>query len=270
MLSTNALRSLTQDVLSISLEAGVRILEIYSNGYHVSNKNDDTPLTTADLVANEFIISELSKIASHIPILTEESFDIPFHKRSQWEYYWLVDPLDGTREFIKHNDEFSVNISLIHHGKPVLGVVHAPALNISYFASCSNGAWKTVGSMPPQKIHVRKASTDKNKTLTVTCGRNYSSDRLKEFLSRLGSYQSLPMGSSLKSCLVAEGVADIYPKMGLTSEWDTAAAQCIVKEAGGFVTDINMEELRYNTKDSLLNPDFLVFGDSHQNWAAYL
>lgn len=270
MLSSNTLKSLTQDVLSISLDTGVKILEIYSSGYQVNKKNDDTPLTTADLVANEFIISELTKIAANIPILTEESFEIPFNKRSRWEYYWLVDPLDGTREFIKHNGEFSINISLIYRGKPILGVVHAPALDISYFASRNNGAWKVANNIAPKKIHVRKASSNKDKTLTVTCGRNYSSDRLKKFLSRLGSYQSLPMGSSLKSCLVAEGVADIYPKMGLTSEWDTAAAQCIVEEAGGFVTDINMEELRYNTKDSLLNPDFLVFGDSRPNWAAFL
>ncbi len=270
MLKPDTLKVLTQDVISISLNTGSKILEIYSSDYSVDQKSDETPLTTADIVANQYIISELTHLTPDIPILTEESFDIPFNQRSQWTNYWLVDPLDGTREFIKQNGEFSVNISLIHNGRPILGVVHAPALDISYFASHNNGAWKMTGNTPPEKIHVRKAPSINDKKFTVTCGRNYSCDRLKKFLSNLGDYKSLPMGSSLKSCLVAEGLADIYPKMGLTSEWDTAAAQCIVKEAGGFVTDINMEELRYNTKESLLNPDFLVFGDSRPNWAAML
>ncbi len=263
------LNKLTQDVLSIAVDAGKQILDVYFGNYDVKSKSDNTPLTTADLIANQFIVEKLKRLTASIPILTEESSEIPYGERSKWHRYWLVDPLDGTREFIKRNGEFSINISLISEGKPLLGVVHAPVLGISYFASKLNGAWKVFENKPATQIHVRRLASHK-KHFTVTCGRNHTGERLRTFLSNLGDYQTVPMGSALKSCLVAEGAADIYPKLGLTSEWDTAAAQCIVEEAGGFFTDVNMQELRYNTKESLLNPDFFVFGDADLNWASYL
>ena len=203
-----------------------------------------------------------------MPILTEESCGISFDERHQWDTYWLVDPLDGTREFIKHSGEFSVNIALIENGSPILGVVHAPVLKVTYWACRGKGAWKQHSGQPPIGIKVRTAPEN---CVTVTrSSAPLTGGPLQRFLNRLGQYNIVSMGSALKSCLVAEGTADLYAKLGPTSEWDTGAAQCIVEEAGGHVTDTDMNDLRYNTKDSLLNPHFFVFGAGDRNWSEYL
>ncbi len=255
-------------VVRIAKNAGLEILELFSKEIKVNQKEDLTPLTAADLAANKLIVQQLATIDAELPILSEESCDVAFSDRSKWKTYWLVDPLDGTKEFIKKNGEFSVNIALIHNGKPIMGVVHAPVLDITYWGSKGGGAWKQVGNELPRKIEVRTAADD---TVTVALGwADRSGPRLRQFLESLGKYDSIRMAGALKSCLVAEGRVDIYACLGPTGEWDTGAAQCIVEEAGGEVTDTYMKALRYNTKESLLNPYFFVFGKSDRLWSAYL
>ena len=256
------------DVVAIARNAGRKILELYDSDVDVTSKDDDTPLSTADLAANQLIIESLRKLDPALPILTEESCGIPFSERFEWDTYWLVDPLDGTREFINRNGEFSVNIALIHEGVSILGVVHAPVLDVTYWAHRGSGAWKQTADQEPVPIKVRTAPTS---GVTVARSRApLTGGLLSRFLDKLGSYKEVAMGSALKSCLVAEGRADVYARLGPTSEWDTGAAQCIVEEAGGHITDTKMQDLRYNTKDSLLNPHFFVFGEGEHNWSDYL
>ena len=266
--SPEQVASQVDEVVAISRLAGRRILELYESDVTVTSKDDETPLTNADLAANELIVESLARLEPTIPILTEESCGIPFAERHEWQTYWLVDPLDGTREFIKRNGEFSVNIALIHKGVSYLGVVHAPVLDVTYWATRGHGAWKQEADQEPVRIKVRTAP---KKGVTVARSRApLTGGLLNRFLDKLGEYKEVAMGSALKSCLVAEGRADVYARLGPTSEWDTGAAQCIVEEAGGHVTDTNMEDLRYNTKESLLNPHFFVFGEGDHNWSDYL
>jgi len=270
LLDPDTITQLTQQALSIAHEAGQRIVKVYERDYDVAYKDDNTPVTTADLDANNFIVEALESLPNVLPVISEESEQIPYAVRHEWSHYWLVDPLDGTREFIRRNGEFSVNIALIEQGKPVLGVVTAPVLGLSYFASKNQGAWKQVGQQAPVPIHVRPAP-DGDGELTVARSRCPKvGQRLQAFLDKLGAHRSVPMGSSLKSCLVAEGAADVYVRLGPTSEWDTGAAQCIVEEAGGHITDTEFCDLEYNTGESLLNPHFMVFGDENHNWKGYL
>lgn len=264
---TDELARYLEQVVAIAKVAGKKILEHYDPDIKVTSKADDTPLTEADLAANQIIIEQLQSLFPDLPILTEESCGIPFAERNEWSTYWLVDPLDGTREFINHNGEFSVNIALIDKGVSVLGVVHAPVLDITYSARRGCGAWKQTGEAEPESISVRTAP---DKGVTVARSRAPLGGLLNRFLEKLGEYKVVSMGSALKSCLVAEGRADVYARLGPTGEWDTGAAQCIVEEAGGHITDTNMRELRYNTKDSLLNPHFFVFGAGNHRWSDYL
>jgi len=261
------LEYLCQNAISIARIAGKKILEIYDSKYTIENKQDNTPLTTADLAADKIIRNALRELTPEIPILTEESETIPFEIRQQWSRYWLVDPLDGTREFIKRNGEFTVNIALIENHKSILGVINAPVLNTDYYAWREGGAFKKQATQVAHKIHTRKA--DKH-NLTIAGSRSHANDKLKTFYEKFGDFELLNIGSSLKSCMVAEGSVDLYPRLGLTSEWDTAAAHCIVDEAGGQITQTDATALRYNTKDSLLNPEFLVFGDDSFAWHQYL
>ncbi len=268
-LSTDDLHKLTRQVNDVARSAGAIILDIYSKGYAVETKADKSPVTTADLAADCHIQCQLCQLTPEIPVLSEESAQVPFRERNQWQTYWLVDPLDGTREFIKGNGEFSVNIALIHDGAPILGVIYAPVMDDLYFAYRAGGAWKQSCPLEkPKRIKVRKAPANGP---TVTRSRSrHTGPNLRAFLDNLGSHDEVSMGSALKSCLVAEGAADLYPRLGPTSEWDTGAAQCIVTEAGGHFTDTDMHTLRYNTKDSLINPNFFVCGDSSEDWSQYL
>ena len=261
------LEKLLPGVVSVAREAGSRILQIYNREFSVQQKQDETPVTEADMAAHAVIDDGLEEIAERFPVLSEESASIPFEDRARWECYWLVDPLDGTREFIKRNGEFTVNIALIDNHQPVLGVIYAPVHDRLYYAAKALGAFKQESGQAAIPISVRKKHQDK---IIVAGSRSHRSDSLKRFLENLGDYEILSVGSSLKSCLVAEGSADIYARLGPTSEWDTAAAQCIVEEAGGHITDINMQTLSYNTKEALLNPHFFVFGDSSVTWSDYL
>jgi 3'(2'), 5'-bisphosphate nucleotidase len=265
------LQSLCDSCVTIAREAGGKILEIYESEFDVEHKDDQSPLTNADMASHHTIVDALSSLTPEIPILSEESAKLPFEERSQWSTYWLVDPLDGTREFIKRNGEFTVNIALIHNHRSILGVIHVPVLDIDYFAYAGGGAFKSEQAGAAQPIGVKKPEADR---ITVAGSRSHGSEEMQKYMENLAaSYNEvdmLSMGSSLKFCLVAEGMADLYPRLGLTSEWDTAAAQCIVEQAGGHVTKTDMSVLEYNTKDSLLNPFFFVFGDDGKDWSSYM
>ena len=263
----SSIESLTQHALEIAHCAGKRIVQVYGGEYDVDIKSDNTPVTTADLAAHELIVTALSELKPSLPVLSEESTDVSFEERHRWRTYWLVDPLDGTREFLRRNGEFSVNIALVHENRPIAGVIVAPVLGISYFAIRGEGAYKQVGDEAAEPIRVRSAPTQ----VTVAKSRSpVVGPRLQYFLDDLGKHDEIPMGSALKSCLVAEGAADVYARLGPTGEWDTGAAQCIVEEAGGFMQDINSRCLTYNERESLINPSFLVFGDDQVDWAQHL
>jgi len=259
--------TLTREVLAIAWRAGRRIAEIAEGDYDVVTKADHTPLTTADLAAHDIIVEGLEELEPRLPVLSEESDDIPFSERHGWASHWLVDPLDGTREFLRGNGEFAVNIALVSGHRPVLGVVVAPVLDLAYFAARGFGAWKQAGGGEPAAIHVRDVPPDRPVVARSRCP--VTGPRMQRFLDRLGVHDEIAMGASLKSCLVAEGAADVYARLGPTGEWDTAAAQVIVEEAGGHITDIASHDLRYNVRESLINPHFVVFGDPSIDWASH-
>lgn len=259
--------SLLDGVIDIAADAGRCIVEVYNQEFTIQHKDDKTPLTEADMAAHDAIESGLNRLTPHIPILSEESAAIAFTERKTWKRYWLVDPLDGTREFIKRNGEFTVNIALIEDGSPVLGVILAPVTGVSYYGCKGSGAYKRTPDTPARSIHT---APWQGRHIRVAGSRSHGSEAFNNFLSHFEDHELVVMGSSLKSCLVAEGKADIYPRFGRTSEWDTAAAQCIVEEAGGAITDLHLQPLRYNTKESLLNPHFVVIGDKDHDWDRYL
>ena len=257
-------------VIMIARETGEEILQYYhgDKDLEVMEKPDTTPLTEADLAANGVVVEHLRILTPHIPIISEESEVPPFALRQSWETYWLVDPLDGTMEFIQGNGEFTVNIALIHQQKPIMGVIYAPVDDAVYFACQGSGAYRRRHGESLQAINCRELDMT---NFTIASSRSYATPQVQSFIARLGADHELILrGSSLKSCLVAEGGADLYPRLGPTSEWDTAAAQCIVEEAGGQITDLQMQPLRYNTKDSLLNPEFFVFGKASKDWSQFL
>ncbi len=256
--------------IEIAREAGARILEVYGREFDTYKKADLSPLTEADLAAHRAIAAALAVLTPDIPVLSEEAAAVDYQTRASWRRFWLVDPLDGTKEFIKRNGEFTVNIALIEGDRPVLGVVHVPVTGVTYSASATGGAAKQQAGRPPQPIHVRPYCGGK---AVVVASRSHADNAVDEFIARLrareGEPETVNMGSSLKLCLVAEGKADIYPRLGPTSEWDTAAAHCVVEAAGGFVKDLQMQPLVYN-KPSLLNPWFLVGGAGGYDWGVYL
>ncbi len=257
------MNELLKGIEELAVVAGSAILKVYeSDDFGVDHKADESPLTKADLASHNVIVDGLQQLTPDIPVLSEESADIDFEVRKTWGKYWLVDPLDGTKEFIKRNGEFTVNIALIESGKAVMSVVYVPVTDISYSAAVGVGVFKRENGKK-SSIGVMKNSRFKP---TVVGSRSHMSDDVKSYLDRLGQHDLVSMGSSLKFCLVAEGKADLYPRLGLTSEWDTAAAQCIVEQAGGQVVTLDGEPLLYNTKDSLLNPFFMVFGDKSKDW----
>lgn len=250
-------------------DAGERILAIYERAYSISEKGDGSPLTEADLAAHRCIVERLARIDGDIPILSEESAQVPYTERARWRRFWLVDPLDGTKEFIQRNGQFTVNIALIDDGRPVLGVVHAPVTATSYVAARGVGAFKQIRGAPRSPIRTRRYQGGK---AIVVASRSHAGELVAAFIARLSHAGCTPelrsMGSSLKLCLVAEGEAHVYPRLGPTSEWDTAAAHCVVEEAGGRVIGLDGETLRYN-KASLLNPYFLATAGEVQPWLDY-
>lgn len=243
-------------VVSLAEKAGQAIMALYNREeLGVTLKEDISPVTLADLAAHRVILEGLRELTPHLPILSEESDAIPYSDRRNWNRYWLVDPLDGTKEYIKRNGEFTVNIALIVDCKPLLGVVHAPALGRTYSAVQGQGAFRqtSIGETPCH-IAVRR---NPEKQLKVVVSRSHPGKEGEAFLHTLGAYETVKIGSSLKFCLVAEGSADLYPRFGPTREWDTAAGHCILASAGGEVTDLDGQPLRYN-KPNLLNPSFIA------------
>ncbi|MGR3303550.1 MAG: 3'(2'),5'-bisphosphate nucleotidase CysQ [Candidatus Scalindua sp.] len=256
--------------------AGEAILDVYGSDFAVEQKDDKSPLTLADKKSHEIIMDVLEQTITvnncTVPVLSEEGRDIPFDERKEWECFWLVDPLDGTKEFVKRNGEFTVNIALIQKHKPVLGIIYIPVKDVFYFAAINVGTYKLensenlVDNLSIKELldkSQRLPLTNNNKSsLTVIGSRSHTSEEFSEFVKRLnkkyGNIEFISSGSSLKLCLVAEGRADVYPRFGPTMEWDTAAGQAIVEQAEGRVMDIQTREpLRYN-KENLLNPFFIV------------
>jgi 3'(2'), 5'-bisphosphate nucleotidase len=254
--TSNDLAMLLPQVVQLARLAGAEIMTIYqSDDFGATSKADNSPLTLADLAAHQCIVAGLGKLQPTYPVLSEEDANIPYAERSKWSCYWLVDPLDGTKEFVKRNGEFTVNIALIENGVPVLGVVFAPVLEVSYYAARGNGAFVQRGKNAALAIRTmpHKAGT----VVKVVASRSHSDERTQNLLKELGEYECISMGSSLKLCLVAEAAAHFYPRLGPTMEWDTAAAHTVVNEAGGQVCDVTGQALRYN-KEDLHNPEFLV------------
>lgn len=256
-------RQLCDHLVSLAREAGDAILRIYHQvDPDITYKADDSPLTAADLASHRVIAAGLAELTPEIPLLSEEGADRPYEERRGWQRLWLVDPLDGTKEFIRRNGEFTVNVALLEEGAPMLGVVYAPVLDRTYLGVVGEGAWRQDGEGETKPI--RAAGTG-DEGLAVVASRSHSGPELAAFLGRLPEHRLVSMGSSLKICLVAEGAADVYPRLGPTMEWDTGAADAVVRAAGGQVLDLAASPLGYN-KENLLNPHFIVLGERTVPW----
>jgi 3'(2'), 5'-bisphosphate nucleotidase len=266
------MQKLLEQTIDIARKAGDAIMAIYKTDYEQYEKSDSSPLTEADLAAHHIIIDGLKAISAY-PCLSEESGEtdgIDWQQREQWGTYWLIDPLDGTKEFINKNDEFTVNIALIKNGKAILGVVYCPPLDRLYFAEKNSGAFRQDGAQEAVKISVADAPVG-GQVWKVVGSRRHGAEALEEFAEQLGDVEMVSMGSSLKLCLVAEGAAHLYPRLALTCEWDTGAAQAVVEIAGGQVlapslTTGELSPLMYGQKEELLNPFFIVCGPVSDIW----
>jgi len=263
-MQTDEANALLPAVCAIARAAGSAILEVYRTDFTVQLKADSSPLTEADRRAHDVIREGLARLSPRLPMLSEESRPEEIADRTRWQRYWLVDPLDGTKEFLKRNGEFTVNIALVEQHRAVLGVVYAPALDRLYYGALGVGAFREDAGTEPKPIKVRRPAPERPR---VVGSRSHASGELGAYLAKLGPHEVKPMGSSLKICLVAEGAADVYPRFGPTSEWDTAAAQAVLESAGGSMIDRHGQPLRYN-KEQLLNPHFLAFGDHRRDWLA--
>ncbi|MEY4762724.1 MAG: hypothetical protein RLZZ200_2580 [Pseudomonadota bacterium] len=253
------LSELRDAIIGICREAGREILEVYGTDFEARAKSDDSPLTEADLRAHRLIVARLEALTPQLPILSEESADIPWSVRSTWERYWLVDPLDGTKEFVSRNGEFTVNIALIDGHRPVLGAVHIPVSDTTYSGIPGEGAWREAHERGRTRIGVKPVAAT---PLRVLGSRSHGNPELAARLDRIGPHVLSAVGSSIKLCVVAEGTADLYPRLGPTSEWDIGAGQAVLEAAGGQVVEASTGlVLRYNTKEGYLNPNFLAYGD---------
>ena len=270
-------QNLCTDVMAIARQAGVEILRVYNDikGFDVTAKGDNSPVTAADLAAHHVLKPGLEALLPGVPVLSEESTLPDYSIRKNWQRYWIIDPLDGTKEFIKRNGEFTVNIALIENGVAVLGVVFVPVLDLMYTGIRGVGAQKiSQGKTALIKTRPLQPRLDAQQAVEVVASRSHGAEDVDRFLGKvtekLGAVALKNMGSSLKLCLVAEGSADIYPRLALTSEWDTAAAQAVVEAAGGKVVDVNLKVMHYNSKDDILNPYFYVLGDPTYPWETLL
>lgn len=253
-----------QAVIAIAKTAGESTLKYFGSPVEQINaryKYDHTFVTNADIEAHRIVQQGLQQLMPALPILSEEGVISPWELRRHWLRYWLTDPLDGTQGFVQKSEEFTVNIALIDHHQPILGVVYAPVLKLCYFAVKGGGAFKQIGEQPPARIHSRSMNWQAYQMLL---GRFLRSPRILELYGQLPGCEIVRLNSSLKFCWIAEGKGDVYPRFGQTSEWDTAAAQCILAEAGGTIVDLSGEALQYNAKESLINPAFIATGDPQQ------
>ncbi|MGC3874317.1 3'(2'),5'-bisphosphate nucleotidase CysQ [Halomonas sp. GXIMD04776] len=251
-------------------DVGRRVMVIYRRDFDVETKADDSPLTEADLLAHRLLTTLLQEVQPDIPILSEESEQASYDVRRDWQRYWLIDPIDGTKEFIKRNGEFTLNIALIVDGVPVFGIVHAPALETTWWGQRELGACKIAGGRS-HTIQVRELPEPDQAPWKIVGSRSHGAVAFEAFCQELPHHECLTMGSSLKLCLVAEGAADLYPRLAPTCEWDTAAAHAVVLAAGGDVLDARtLEPLRYNRKESLYNPFFIVCNGQDERWTQAL
>jgi 3'(2'), 5'-bisphosphate nucleotidase len=260
------LKEMINPIVDLAITAGHAILEVYATDFDVQEKGDESPLTQADLASHRCIVAGLQALTPDIPIISEEEGLPAFAERSQWRQYWLIDPLDGTKEFVNRNGEFTVNIAFIDNGRPLLGVVHVPVQEKTY-VGCEGHGSELRTAESASAIRVGKNSSD---PVRIVGSRSHRGASLDAFLARVGESDMVPMGSSLKFCVVAEGRADIYPRLGPTSEWDTAAAQAVVEQAGGKVLELDGKPLSYNQKEDILNPFFVVIGATDRDWLALL
>jgi len=256
-----------EPIVALARKAGDEILEVYVTDFDVQSKSDESPLTQADMASHRCIVAGLEAQTPELPIISEESGLPDFEERSRWSRYWLIDPLDGTKEFVNRNGEFTVNIALIDAGKPVFGVVHVPVQGKTYVGCEGQGAELHLAGQEATRIRVASASSG---LVRVVGSRSHRGASLDAFIENLGDCDLVPMGSSLKFCVVAEGGADIYPRLGPTSEWDTAAAQAVVEQAGGSVVTLDGKPMMYNQKEDILNPYFMVIGATDKDWLALL
>jgi 3'(2'), 5'-bisphosphate nucleotidase len=260
--------TLIERVSLIARRAGAEILAVYASGAALAaSKADASPLTEADLRSHRLISESLRALTPAIPVLSEESPPASREERARWPRHWLVDPLDGTREFLSRNGEFTVNIALIEAHAPVLGVVHVPVDGAIYAGVAGQGAWRQDEGGMPQPIRVASPA---HVPVRVVGSRSHRGDSLTGFLERLGPHELKPVGSALKFCMIAAGDADVYPRLGPTSEWDTAAGHAVVAAAGGQVVQLDGEPLHYNARPGLVNPFFVAYGDAQRDWLALL
>jgi len=260
------LNKLALEVVAIAKSAGDAIIDVYNNfeDIGIQQKSDDSPLTLAGQKANDVIMEGLKKLGVEYPIVSEENKTIPYEERKGYTRLWIVDPLDGTKEFIKRNGEFTVNIALIENGKSILGVIYAPAMNLTYYAVDRIGSFKEVNGQF-KKMTASTFSVEQT-AVKIVCSRSHLNDATQACVDAFDQPELVPTGSSLKIALLAEGVADFYPRMGSTMEWDIAAAQIILEEAGGsLIRADDQTTLKYNRED-MLNPSFLAFGNIDQQF----
>ncbi|TWT21984.1 3'(2'),5'-bisphosphate nucleotidase CysQ [Luteimonas wenzhouensis] len=267
MIDAATLQSLREDVLAIAQDAAAAILEVYERDFEVVSKGDDSPLTDADLAAHRGIVAGLGRLTPDIPVLSEESAHlVDVATRRRWHRLWVVDPLDGTREFVKRNGEFTVNIALVENGVAVFGVIQAPVTGVLWHGAPGHGAFRRDGD-GERALHVRRPALS---PLRVAASRSHLGPRTTALMARMGATETVGLGSSLKFCRIAEGGMDVYPRFGPTSEWDTAAGQAILEAAGGALLDPRGRPFRYNQRDTLLNGDFIALGDPALPWRDWL
>lgn len=264
--SNDEYRALIEPLDALSREAAEAILAIYaSRNFDVTRKGDDSPLTAADIASHELLCAGLEKLEPRLPILSEENAErIATGERLAWNRYWLVDPLDGTKEFLKRNGEFTINIALIENGVPVLGIVHVPVSGVSYIGLANHGAESRDRTGHIAALHV--AGSVESRPVRIVGSRSHSGGELEGFATRLGEHAFVAVGSALKFCMVASGEADVYPRLKPTCEWDTAAGQAVLEAAGGEVIRLDGTPLRYNRRRSLVNPCFLASGDPTRDY----
>lgn len=247
--------------------AGTAVMEIYDSGNITTyNKDDDSPVTNADFKANEIILAILKAETPDIPIMSEETDNAKLSTRKDWKRYWLIDPIDGTQEFVARSGDFAVNIALVENNVPVIGVIYWPPGDVLYYASKGKGAFKESPAENKQ-IFVREFDDVEQGVVMIAISRRQARERVMKSMSSHRVYQTLPLGScSLKACFIAEGKADVFLRIGVTGEWDTGASQCIVGEAGGSILAHDFEPLSYNQRTTVKNPDFIVMGDQNVDW----
>lgn len=268
---SKSIAELLEIAKDIAVEAGIEVLNIYDKGdFETFEKEDESPVTSADYRANEIITEALSRLTPNIPIMSEETDIPPLAQRENWTRYWLIDPIDGTQEFVARSGDFTINIALIERNEPVIGVIYWPCGESLYFASANQGAYKRAQA-ETKAISVRKFGVPSEDVVMIAISRRQSRERVMERLSARRKYQTLPTGScSLKACFIAEGKADVFMRLGVTGEWDTGASQCIINEAGGQIKAATFDELSYNKRDEVSNPDFIVLGDQRVDWRSII